>query len=130
MAPKSNFWVPRALFFATPPIGTGAFLAGAQEIAILNTFDHFWTKGWPQKKSRLRGWDLSGEIRAGILISIPASDVQNGWMATQLVTKRCDLGSLGVPARLAHPWALGPPWVKIQVQAKIHKGGYQIQGVS
>ena len=56
-----------------------------------------------QNKSRLRGWDLSGEIRAGILISIPTSDVQNGWMATQLVTKRSDFEPLGFRAQLAHP---------------------------
>ena len=34
---------------------------------------------------------------------------QNGWMASQLVTKRCDLGSLGVPGPASTP--LGPgPW--------------------
>ena len=60
------------------------------------------------KKSRLRGWDLSGEIRTEILISIPASDVQNGWMATHLVTKRCDLGSLGVPGPASTPLGPGP----------------------
>ena len=39
--------------------------------------------------------------------SNPASDVQNGWMATRLVPKRCDLGSLGVPGPASTP--LGPP---------------------
>ena len=62
------------------------------------------------KKSRLRGWDLSGEIRAEILISIPAMDVQNGAMASQLVTKRCDFGPLGFRAQLAHPASLDPGW--------------------
>ena len=62
------------------------------------------------KKSRLRGWDLSGEIRTEILISIPASDVQNGWMATHLVTNRCDLGSLGVPGPAGTP-RLDPAWI-------------------
>ena len=33
----------------------------------------------------------------------PARDVQNGWMATQLVTKRCDFGSLGVPGPASTP---------------------------
>ena len=38
-----------------------------------------------------------------------AANVQNGWMASQLVTKRCDLGSLGVPGPASTP--LGPrPW--------------------
>ena len=36
----------------------------------------------------------------------PAGDVQNGWMATQLVPKRCDFRSLGVPAPASTP--LGP----------------------
>ena len=55
------------------------------------------------KKIEIAGGDLSGEIRTEKLISIPASDVQNGWMATQLVTKRCDFGPLGFRAQLAHP---------------------------
>ena len=39
----------------------------------------------------------------------PAGDVQNGWMATQLVPKRCDFGFLGVPGPASTP--LGPgPW--------------------
>ena len=37
--------------------------------------------------------------------SNPTSDMQNGWMATGLVTKRCDLGSLGVPAPASTPLA-------------------------
>ena len=37
--------------------------------------------------------------------SNPASDVQNDWMATRLVPKRCDLGSLGVPAPVSTPLA-------------------------
>ena len=69
-----------------------------------------------QQKSRLRGWDLSGEIRAGFLISIPASDVQNGWMATHLVTERYDFGPLGFRAQLAHPASqparLDPSWIQ------------------
>ena len=35
--------------------------------------------------------------------SNPASDVQNGWMATHLVPKRCDFGSLGVPGPASTP---------------------------
>ena len=38
----------------------------------------------------------------------PAGDVQNGWMATQLVPKRCDFGSLGVPGPASTPKPLGP----------------------
>ena len=38
----------------------------------------------------------------------PALGLKNGWMATQLVTKRLIFGPLGFRARLAHPWALGP----------------------
>ena len=45
-----------------------------------------------------------------------AKDVQNGWMATQLVTKRCDLGSLGVPGPASTPLGGG--------QAKIHQEGW------
>ena len=59
-------------------------------------------------KLSLRGWDLSGEIRTEKLISIPAANVQNGWMATPLVTKRCDLGSLGVPGPASTPLGPGP----------------------
>ena len=29
--------------------------------------------------------------------------MQNGWMATHLVTKRCDFGSLGVPGPASTP---------------------------
>ena len=40
---------------------------------------------------------------------------QNGWMATHLVTKRCDFGLLGFRARLAHPNQpnpnFGPKWL-------------------
>ena len=32
-----------------------------------------------------------------------ARNVQNGWMATHLVAKRCDLGSLGVPGPASTP---------------------------
>ena len=41
-----------------------------------------------------------------------AKDVQNGWMATLLVTESCDLGSLGVlgpsstPVQALRPWRL------------------------
>ena len=34
--------------------------------------------------------------------------MQNGWMATQLVTKRSDFGTLGVPGPASTPLALGP----------------------
>ena len=34
----------------------------------------------------------------------PALGLKNGWMATRLVTKRCDLGPLGFRAQLAHLW--------------------------
>ena len=37
-----------------------------------------------------------------------AANVQNGWMATQLVTKRYDLGSLGVPGSASTPLGPGP----------------------
>ena len=59
----------------------------------------------------------------------PGPDVQNGAMATHLVTKRCDLGSLGVPGPASTPLG-GGGQAKIQIQAKIHKGACQIQGVS
>ena len=60
----------------------------------------------------------------------PGPQVPNGATATHLVTKRCDLGSLGVPGCTRTP--LGPRGgeAKIQIQAKIHKGASQIQGVS
>ena len=45
--------------------------------------------------------------------SNPASDVQNGWMATRLVPKRCDLGSLGVPGRASTPLGSQRPEVAI-----------------
>ena len=36
--------------------------------------------------------------------NFPAWIVQSGWMATQLVTKRCDLGSLRVPGPASTPF--------------------------
>ena len=43
--------------------------------------------------------------------SNPASDMQNGWMATRLVPKRCDLGSLGVPGRASTPKPTDQPFI-------------------
>ena len=39
----------------------------------------------------------------------PARDVQNGWMATQLVPKKCDFGSLGVPGPASTPKPTNQP---------------------
>ena len=55
------------------------------------------------KKSRYGPRDPSRKIRTEILVKIRVRNVQNGWMATHLVTKRCDLGSLGVPGPASTP---------------------------
>ena len=63
------------------------------------------------KKSRYGPRDPSRKIRTEILVKIRVRNVQNGWMATHLVTKRCDLGSLGVPGPASTPGdaaGLGP----------------------
>ena len=55
------------------------------------------------KKSRYGPRDPSRKIRTEILVKIRVRNVQNAWMATHLVTKRCDLGSLGVPGPASTP---------------------------
>ena len=55
------------------------------------------------KKLRYGPRDPSRKIRTEILVKICVRNVQNGWMATHLVTKRCDLGSLGVPGPASTP---------------------------
>ena len=45
---------------------------------MFDIFKAFLVQKMTPNKLRLRRWDLSGKIRAEILISIPASDVQNG----------------------------------------------------
>ena len=40
----------------------------------------------------------------------PGFKVPSGGMATHLVAKRCDLGSLGVPGPASTPWAPRGPW--------------------
>ena len=102
-------------FFCQPPCrDCGVPRRGARNRDFLHLLA-FLVQQMTPKKSRLRGWDLSGEIRTEKLISIPASDVQNGWMATHLVTKRCDLGSLGVPGPAStpsQPGRLDPSWIQ------------------
>ena len=56
-----------------------------------------------EKKLRYGPRDPSRKIRTEILVKIRVRNVQNGWMATHLVTKKCDLGPLGFRAQLAHP---------------------------
>ena len=63
-----------------------------------------------KKKLRLRGVDLSGEIRSGILRRLVLiSRKMVGWQP--IWCKFCVAwGPLGFRARLAHPWALGSRW--------------------
>ena len=59
---------------------------------------------------RLRGRDLPPHRRDPHRNSAykPALGLKNGWMATQLVTKRCDFWSLGVPGPASTPLGPGP----------------------
>ena len=61
-----------------------------------------------KKKLRLRGWDLSGEIRAEILRNFPPGMSKTVGWRPNWCQKGVMLGPLGFRAWLAHPWALGP----------------------
>ena len=57
----------------------------------------------------------------------PGFKVPNGGMATHLVTKRCDLGSLGVPGLASTPWGVDllllSRGVDLLCQTGFHPGG-------
>ena len=57
-----------------------------------------------KKKLRLRGWDLSGEIRAEILRSFPPGSCKTVGWRPNWCQKGVILGPLGFRAQLAHLW--------------------------
>ena len=66
--PENNPW--GGCFFQPILIPTTSCLAGAKYVTKNSTFlifGQFLGQKMVEKKLRLRGWDLSGEIRAGIL---------------------------------------------------------------
>ena len=68
----------------------------------------FGPKNGPKKKLRLRGWDLSGEIRSGILCKTPPRLSKTvGWrpISSQIGVI---LGPLGFRPQLAHPYLAWP----------------------
>ena len=58
-------------FASKPSRATAAFLAGAFLFLPENDFFDFLVQKMVKKKLRLRGLDLSGEIRSGILCKTP-----------------------------------------------------------
>ena len=84
-----------------------AFLAGAFFLFQERLWGIFGSKNG-RKKVEIEGVRPIWRAPERNSASNPASDVQNGLLATRLVTKRCDLGSLGVPGPASTPWALGP----------------------
>ena len=119
---------PRGCFFQPRLLGPAAFLAGAFffpqnrdlggntwprwgkpriQIPEIELLGNCWSKNGP-KKVEFEGVGPIWRDPRRNLASNPGTDVQNGWMATQLVTKRCDLGSLGVPGPASTP--LGLVW--------------------
>ena len=69
-APQGTPRAPRGVFLPTPVDPTALFLAGAKYVTKNNTFlifEQFLGQQMVGKKLRLRGWDLSGEIRTEIL---------------------------------------------------------------
>ena len=77
--------------------------------------DDFWHFGMEKlcKKVEIEGGRPIWRDPRRNSASAGLSGLQNGWMATRLVTKRCDLGSLGVPGLASTP--LGPhgPWAPL-----------------
>ena len=59
-----------------------------------------------KKKLRYDPRDPSRKIRSEILVKFRVRDASRSFMATHLVAKRCDLGSLGVPGRASTPLGL------------------------
>ena len=69
------------------------------------TFSGFWIQKMVKKKSRYDPRDPSRSIRTGFLVNFPVGDASRSFMATHLVTKRCNLGTLGVPGLASTPLA-------------------------
>ena len=60
-----------------------------------------------KKKLRLRGWDLSGEIRAEILRNLVLISCKTVGWRPNWCQKGVILGPLVFRGQLAHPWAPG-----------------------
>ena len=61
-----------------------------------------------EKKVEIEGVGLSRRDPRRNSVQDAGPDVENGGMATHLVTKRCDLGSVGVPAPARTPLGFKP----------------------
>ena len=105
-----QFWVcvssppglPRGCFCQPMLVPTTGSLQG-QNMLQKKTFFHFWGSKNSKKKVEIEG---VGPIwrdprRNSVQKAVPG--VPYGGMATHLVTKRCDLGSLGVPGPASTP---------------------------
>ena len=107
IAPKRRHMGPLgpllAGFASKPSRATAAFLAGAFFFLPENVLFVIFGPKMFKKKLRLRGLDLSGEIRAEILRSFPLGSCKTvGWRPIWC-QKGVILGPLGFRARLAHP---------------------------
>ena len=81
-------------------------LAGAKYVTKNSNFDDFWSflvQKMVQKKLSLRGWDLSGEIRAEILHRTPLRMSKTVGWRPDWYQKGVIWGPLGFRAALAHP---------------------------
>ena len=75
-----------------------------------NNFLAFLVQKWVKKKLRLRGWDLSSEIRSGILCRLVLVVCKTvGWRPSSSQIGVI-LGPLGFRPQLAHPCLTWPMW--------------------
>ena len=103
---------PRGVFSPTPVARCALFLAGAKYVTNKRFFIRKKTVIWcisvqpiVQKTIEIEGVGPIWRDPRRNSANFPAWVVQNGWMATQSVTKRCDLGSLEVPGPASTPLA-------------------------
>ena len=110
IAPKRRHMGPLgpllAGFASKPSRATAAFLAGAFFSCQKTTFFDFWSKNG-QKKVEIEGVRPIWRDPQRNSVQNPASDVQNGGMATHLVKKMSDIGSDWVPGLASTPWRRG-----------------------
>ena len=83
-------------------LGVHYCLAGAKYVTK-NSIFQFWGSKNGKKNVEIKGVGPIWRDPRRNSAEFPAGDVQNGWMATQLVPKRCDFGSLGVPGPASTP---------------------------
>ena len=107
--PGAGLEWPRGMFFQPLVLPRSTFLAGA----VFSTKNNDVRQLLSKRMSKQMRWgvDLSGEIRpnfcAGTALT-GLSSLQNGWMATRLVTTMCELGFLAVPGPASTPLGFSP----------------------